>query len=330
MASNGLSLTRRPSFVQDILDLLQSRIVIELRQLTYVDAVATHRHFTRAAAALGTAQPALSHQIKRLEQELGVQLFHRSRAGVRLTDAGEILLPRIRRALSEIAAGREELAAITGLQTGRVRLGAMQALGPLDLPRAIARYHSEHPGIEVTLSEESTSGMQQLILDGQLDLAIAALDVSIPDDLSSLALLSEPVLLAVPDRHPLAGVDYVEVRQLRDDPFVVFRAGTGLRTITERVAREAGFTPKMAFETGNLDRLLALVREGLGVSLIPESTAQRTQPRVRGVPFSPPLTRTVGILSRSDRSLSPSAHAMRQLLLEFGRQTPSRECGEYK
>ena len=302
-------------------DLVQSRIVMELRQLAYIDAVATHRHFTRAAGAIGVAQPALSHQIKRLEQELGATLFHRSRAGVRLTEAGEILLPRVRRALAELVAGREELAAITGLQTGRVRLGAMQALGPLDLPRAIARFHREHPGIEVTLSEESTAGMQQLVLDGQLDLAIAALDVSIPDQLSSQALLSEPVLLAVPDRHPLAGAEAVEVRQLRDDPFVFFRAGTGLRTTTERVTREAGFNPKMAFETGNLDRLLALVREGLGVSLIPESTAQRAQPPVRALPLSPPLTRTVGILSRSDRSLSPSARAMRQLLVEFGSRT---------
>jgi LysR family transcriptional activator of glutamate synthase operon len=302
-------------------DLLQSRIVMELRQITYVDAVATHLHFTRAAAAIGIAQPAISHQIKRLEQELGVALFHRSRAGVRLTEAGEILLPRIRRALAELVAGREELAAITGLQTGRVRLGAMQALGPLNLPRAIARFHSEHPGIEVTLSEESTARMQQLVLDGQLDLAIAALDVSVPDDLSSLVLLSEPVLLAVPHRHPLASRDSVEVRQLRDDPFVFFRAGTGLRTTTERVAREAGFTPKMAFETGNLDRLLALVHEGLGVSLIPESTAQRAQPQVRALPFSPPLTRTVGILSRSDRTLPPSARAMRHLLSGLVHQT---------
>jgi len=107
---------------------------MELRQLRYVEAVATHRHFTRAAAAIGVAQPALSHQIKRLEQELGVQLLDRSRGGVRLTEAGETFLPRIRRALSEIDAGREEITALTGLQTGRVRLGAMQALGALDLP----------------------------------------------------------------------------------------------------------------------------------------------------------------------------------------------------
>ncbi|MGH2909309.1 MAG: LysR family transcriptional regulator substrate-binding protein [Solirubrobacteraceae bacterium] len=236
-----------------------------------------------------------------------------------LTEAGEILLPRIRRALSELTAGREELAAITGLHTGRVRLGAMQALGPLDLPSALARFHREHPGIEITLSEDSTTRMAQRVLDGQLDLAIAALDVAIPVAVSARVLLDEPVLAALPHLHPLAGGPAVEVRRLRDDPFVLFRSGTGLRTITERAARDAGFTPRVALETGNLDRLVALVSEGLGVSLIPESTARHAPPQVRALPLSPPLTRTVGLLSRPDRSLSPSTRALRELLVDVSR-----------
>lgn len=300
-------------------DLLQSWIVIELRQLTCVDAVATHRHFTRAAAAVGIAQPALSHQIKRLEQELGVALFHRSRAGVTLTEAGEILLPRIRRAMSELTAGREELAALTGLETGRVRLGAMQALGPLDLPGAIAQFHREHPAIDITLSEDSTARMQQLVLDGQLDLAIAALDVDVADGLSAQALVSEPVLVALPRLHELAGVSAIGLGLLRDEPFVLFRPGTGLRAITERAAQDAGFTPGVVLETGNLDRLVALVNEGLGVSLIPESTARRAPPQVRALPLAPPLVRTVGLLSRPDRWLSPSTRALRDLLVAAGR-----------
>ncbi len=296
-------------------DLLQSRILIELRQLICVDAVASHRHFTRAAAAVGIAQPALSHQIKRLEQELGVALFHRSRAGVSLTEAGEILLPRIRRAMSELAAGREELAAITGLETGRVRLGAMQALGPLDLPGAIARFHRDHPAIEIALSEDSSSRMQELVLDGRLDLAIASLDLALSDDLSARVLVTEPVLVALPRVHPLAAGTAIELGLLCDDPFVLFRAGTGLRAITERAAHEAGFSPNVALETGNLDRLVALVNEGLGVSLLPDSTARRVPAGVRALPLSPPLTRTVGLVSRPDRWLSPSARTLRDLLV---------------
>jgi DNA-binding transcriptional LysR family regulator len=276
--------------------------------------VASHRHFTRAAAAVGIAQPALSHQIKRLEQELGVALFHRSRAGVSLTEAGEILLPRIRRAMSELAAGREELGAITGLRIGKVRLGAMQALGRLDLPAAIARFHREHPGIEITLSEDSTSRMHQLLLEGRLDLAIAALDLAVPDGLTARALVTEPVLVALPRRHPLAGGAAVELGRLRDDPFVLFRPGTGLHAITERAARQAGFSPRVALETGNLDRLVALVDQGLGVALVPESTARDARSEICALPLTPPLTRTVGLISRPDRSLSPGTRALRDLL----------------
>lgn len=299
---------------------------MELRQLRYVDAVAKHLHFTRAAQSLGVAQPALSHQIKRLEQELGVDLFTRSRAGVRLTAAGETLLPRVRRALSELDAGREELAAVTGLRTGHVRLGAMQALGPLDLPRAIARFHDEHPGIEVTLSEESTSRMQQLVLDGDLDLAIVALDVGVPEGLAATELLTEPILLAVPHDHRLCDRQFVSVAELADERFVFFREGTGLRRAAEHIAHDAGFRPRIAFETGNLDRLLALVHEGLGVSLIPASSAARARAQIRALPLSPGLTRTAGVVWRTDRVLPPGARAMRDHLDGFLGRPESGSC----
>lgn len=145
--------------------------------------------------------------------------------------------------LLELTAGREELAAITGLHTGRVRLGAMTALGPLDLPSALARFHREHPGIEITLSEDSTTRMAQRVLDGQLDLAIAALDVAIPDGVSTRVLLDEPVLVALPRSHTLAGEPAVEVGRLRDDPYVLFRSGTGLRTITAPQVRALPLSP---------------------------------------------------------------------------------------
>lgn len=283
---------------------------MELRQLRYVEAVAANRHFTRAAASIGVAQPALSHQIKRLEQELGIELFERSRCGVRLTAAGEAFLPRIRRALAELDAGREEVAAFTGLEAGRVRLGALQALAHLDLPRAIASFHRAHPAVEVTLGEESTERMQQLVSEGQLDLAIVALDVGYPDSLNAREIVCEPVLLALRPNHRLAKSGSVRFSQLREEPFVFFRAGTGLRTTTERLARDAGFAPRMAFETGNLDRLLDLVGEGLGVSLVPASTAARGDPAICTLPFSPPVSRTVGVVWRANHAPSPATRAI--------------------
>src|ERR1700741_670308 len=128
---------------------------MELRQLLYAVSVAAHRHFTRAAAAVPVAQPALSHQIKLLEQELGVELFERSRSGARLTEAGDIFVLRARRALAEMDGAREEIAPLQGLTTGRLVVGAMQALAGLALPRLIAAFHAAHPGVDVSLREDS-------------------------------------------------------------------------------------------------------------------------------------------------------------------------------
>jgi DNA-binding transcriptional LysR family regulator len=294
---------------------------MELRQLLYVEAVARHRHFTRAAADVGIAQSALSHQIKRLEHELGVELFRRSRAGVQLTEAGEVFLPHVRQALLAVRAGREELSALTGLRVGRVRLGAMQALGPLDLAGAIASFHATYPGIEVTLSEESTAEMYRLLVEDQLDLALVAMDINPSDGIEVQALVSEPVLLALPQSHPLRDCADVRIGQLREEPFVMFRAGTGLRATTERAAAEAGFRPIIAFETGNLDRILALVGEGLGIALVPASSAEHIRTNVTCRPLIPQLTRTVGLAWRAERPIAPAARAVREALVTTSRRS---------
>ncbi len=296
--------------------LVQSWIGMELRQLRYVDAVARHRHFTRAAADVGIAQPALSHQVKRLEQELGVELFRRSRAGVSLTEAGAAFLPHVRRALLAVDAGREELTALAGLRVGRVRLGAMQALGRLDLAAAIGAFHARHPGVEVTLSEESTADMYRLLAEGQLDLALVALDLNPPQGIEAAALQREPVLLALPQGHPLAAGPAVAFSALRDQPFVMFRPGTGLRATAERASRAAGFQPLVAFETGNLDRMLALVAQRLGVAPIPASSVRGGRPGLGFRPLAPALTRTVGLAHRAEQPLAPAARALRAQLLD--------------
>ncbi len=261
------------------------------------------------------AQPALSHQVKLLEVELGVDLFERSRSGVRLTEAGEIFMLRARRALAEVDAAREEIAAFKGLTSGRLVLGAMQALAGLDLPRLISAFHAEHPGIDVSLREESTRDMFAMAMRGEIDLAIAALDVERPVELDAAPLVREPVLLAVPAAHPLARQESVALQQFRHETFVFFKPGTGLRTVTERAAERAGFIPRVGFETSSLDRLLALVGEGLGVALVPASTVRGARPPGAAVlSVSPAIERTVGAVWRADHRHTPAASAFLALL----------------
>jgi LysR family transcriptional regulator, transcription activator of glutamate synthase operon len=302
---------------------------MELRQLRYAVAVAAHRHFTRAAASVPVAQPALSHQVKLLELELGVDLFERSRGGVRLTAAGEIFLVRARRALAEVDAAREEIAAFKGVTSGRLVIGAMQALAGLDLPRLISAFHARHPGIEVSMREESTRDMFTMVSRDVIDLAIAALDVQRSAGLDAIPLVREPVLMVVPAGHPLAGQKSATMQQLSRDTFVFFKQGTGLRTITEKAAEQAGLTPRVGFETSSLDRLLGLVSAGLGVALVPASTVRDLcPPGISVLSVSPAVDRTVGVVWRADRQHTPATSAFLTLLREHARQAGRAEPGD--
>src|SRR4030081_2311453 len=134
---------------------------VELHQLRYFVAVAEQRHFTKAAHELSVAQPSVSKQIRRLEDELGAPLFHRMRGNVALTPAGEALLPVARRVLADVAGAESEVQGLTGMRRGRLSVGATPSLSTTLVPAALARYHQSYPGIELVLHEAGSP-----VLDG--------------------------------------------------------------------------------------------------------------------------------------------------------------------
>lgn len=241
---------------------------VELRQLVYLDAVVRHGGFTRAAEQLRVAQPAVSVQIRKLEAEVGAQLLQRTTRTVALTHAGELVLRRARAALAELDAIRDDVAGLSGGLIGRVRIGAIQALDPFDLPGALAAFHRRHPGVELALS----SGALRQLLDGldhgELDLAIGPLPPGLPARYARTPLFTDELVLVTAPDHPAAGTDPLPLAALRDEPFVCLPADSGLRAILDRLAAEAGFTPRVPFETTHLPRLRDLAAHGLGVALV--------------------------------------------------------------
>jgi len=283
---------------------------MELRQLRYFAAVAEQRHFTRAAAQLHVAQPALSQQIRRLEHELGMTLLDRTSRSVRVTEAGEAVLRRARRALAEADAIGADLDALRGLRTGRVLVGAIQALGPFDLPGLLAAFRTEHPGIDLILREETTQEMLALLAADELDLAIAAIEPPPPREFATQALYEEDLVLALPPSHPLATRARLALSDLPDEPFILFREGSGLRATTERALAAAGLQPRARLESTELSRVRALVARGLGVAIMPRSETALPGPRVAAVALGPPtLRRRVGLVWRRDRRHPPAAEA---------------------
>src|SRR5436190_12788509 len=171
---------------------------MELRQLVYAEAVARHRHFTRAAEELHVAQSALSHQIKRLEAELGTELFERTSRRVIPTAAGEAVALRARRVISETEAIRGELDQLRGLVRGRITIGALLPAGELEVTTVLAEFNQAFPGIEVSLREGTAGDMLDLIEADRLDVSFSLLPGDLPDGMDGVRLGDEEVVVAFP------------------------------------------------------------------------------------------------------------------------------------
>jgi DNA-binding transcriptional LysR family regulator len=288
---------------------------MELRQLRYLVALADERHFTRAAARLHIAQPALSQQVRRLEDEVGVALVDRTTRHVALTPAGELLVARARRALAEVDAASAELSDLAGVRTGRVVIGAMRSTGRFDLSALFAAYYARHPGIELVVREEPSEVMLQRLHADALDVAFLSVNrLDAGPDIQLHPLIDEPLVALLAPDHALAGRRRIDMAELRDERFVVFGEGGSLRRIVVQGAREAGFEPALAFESTESARIRAMASRGLGVALLPASEADHEGPPVAVVPVrNPALTRDVTLAWRANRRHSPAARAFLQL-----------------
>ena len=289
---------------------------MQLHQLEYFLAVARHLHFTRAADELHVAQPSVSQQIRKLEDELGVRLFHRMKRGVALTPAGETLLPWARRVLADIDRARADVQELTGLRRGRLAVGATPSVSTTLLPAALATFHTRHSGVSLTLREAGSGDLVGQLEQGELDLAAIILPIRHPI-LETTPLLEEELVLAVPLGHDLADRATVGIAELREVPLVMFREGYDLREATLAACRRAGFEPRAALDGGEMDSVLRFVAAGLGVAIVPRMVLAADS-GVRRIQISAPgLTRTVALAHRRDRPLSRAARELVALLRTY-------------
>jgi DNA-binding transcriptional LysR family regulator len=246
---------------------------MELRQLAYFLAVAQERNFTRAAQRIPIAQPAISQQIRRLESELGERLFVRDRRGIRLTAAGQALLPHARTMLANADHAREAVAALRGLLTGRLAFGFVLPLPDQRLPGLLGAFHRQYPGIELRLLEDETDALLAALGTGQLDAALIGLGRydRPPPELESLLVAREPVVVAVHPQHALAGAGSILLHALRDEPMIAFTSASKQRSTLETACHAAGFAPRVVAETSDLGVVIELVQQRIGVAVLPKS-----------------------------------------------------------
>ena len=205
---------------------------MDLRQLRYLVALAEELNFTRAAAAEHIAQPALSQQIRRLEEEVGIGLVERTTRKVSLTEAGELLAVRARRILAELEIAREELEALRGVDVGHVTIGAIHTMGPIDLSLALAVFHEAHPGVALTVREQTSEECAELLRNDELDLAFLSVTERVEShELALQQLVSEELMVLLPRDHALAGRPRVRMAELAQEDFISFRQGARLREL---------------------------------------------------------------------------------------------------
>jgi len=287
---------------------------MEIFQLRYFVAAARHLHFSRAAEELYIAQPSLSVQIGRLETEVGAALFHRHGRRVSLTDAGQALLPLAERLLDQEAEARRVVQQVAGLERGRLSLCALPALDQHLLPPWLARFRREHPGVEIHVRElRPARAVAQAVLAGRADLGFVHLPCEL-DGLAMRPLLEDRFALVVPEGHPLAAQDAVDLAETAGEEFVWVHDAQDADHPLYAACLKAGFVPRIICESGSAQGVLALVAAGLGIALLPclaiEPRAGTTCVALREPPQgeADSLTRTLAVLWVPD-ALSHAARA---------------------
>ena len=281
------------------------------RRLLVFRAVAIAGSLAGAARELGWTQPAVSQHVRRLERDTGTPLVVREGRGVRLTEAGEVLVRHADAVHARLAAAEHEVAALADLRAGRVRLAAFPSAAATLLPAALALLASEHPGVDVRLTEVEPPEAQSLLLAGSCDVAVVFGYRDVPDDgadVEHVPLLTEPMLGVLPRGHRLAGRASVRLADLGGERWIA-----GCPRCREHLlaaAGAAGVDPDVRHETDDYVVTQELVASGLGVALLPRLALDAVvRPGVVVVPVSDAGTRDVGVVVRRGGSAAPAVAA---------------------
>ena len=282
-----------------------------LAQLRCFLALAETGSFQHTADRLGRSQPAVSAQIRNLEDILGFRLLHRTTRKVTLTREGRALLPGLRSTLADLDALLAEAHRLVDLQSGQVRMGAAPTLAVHILPAVVRSFRLRFPGVRVILSDENTPRLEEMVLAGELDMYIG------PRPPALSPLLFDPIaeddyLVLVPGDHPLSGYTTLKVGDLESSDWLMMKEGTSMRRETGRFLERHGLKVRVVEEVANHFTLGGMVAAGCGITILPRTAiALAALPGVSAIPLADArLTRELGIATRADHIHGPAAKAL--------------------
>ncbi|HTK01925.1 MAG TPA: transcriptional regulator CynR [Bordetella sp.] len=285
---------------------------MELRHLRYFLAAAQAQNFTLASDRLHITQPTLSHQIKQLEDELGVQLFVRIGRTVHLTVAGELFRTYASRALHEVELGRDALHDLENLRHGRLTLGVLSSFGTFTLPPILADFNATYPGISINVLRLRSGEIERKLLDGELNLAIANAPAG-SDQIDIDPLMDDPLAFVVGERHPLAGATRISIGDLRDQALILLSPEYNSRQLIDATFRRHDIQPRIAMEMNAVEPVLSTVRLSKLATILSANLA-RQWPGLRVVELHPTMMRTVAFFTRHNSILPAAARAFAEAI----------------
>jgi len=250
---------------------------MEFNQLRYVCAIAETGSFSRAAERCHVAQPSLSQQVLKLEEDLGAKLFDRLGRSVRLTEAGRAFLPHARSILHQMEAARTGVEDKRTDVRGSVAAGVIPTIAPYLMPRYTAAFAKKYPEARLRIVEETTPVLVENLRNLSIDLAVLALPLR-HKEFELFPLRTEPLFAVLPRDHPRASAKSLSLKDLRGESFVMLRDGHCFRDLSIAACARARVTPRIAFESGQFSSLLGMVAAGVGVSLVPQMAVDPNVP----------------------------------------------------
>jgi len=290
---------------------------MELRHLRSLVAVARHESFTKAGEDLHLAQSAISQHVRRLEEELGVEVFRRSSRSVDLTAEGRLVLAYAKRVLDEVEGLHTELEEMTGLLRGELRIGGMYPTGLYDLAAVLADFRAEHPGVSIHMLEGTQDELLGMLRVDELDCVFTAVDPdAIGNEFAATLLWEDEFVVALPVDHPLTERPHVTLEELAREDLIAYRENSAIRRRLERKMGERGLKPRNAFVTTEIGAVRTLASKGLGVAVMPRSVAEEDGPAIVWRPLGPEaLTWPVALIWRATRRQPPAAKVFLALAL---------------
>ncbi|MBB4825572.1 DNA-binding transcriptional LysR family regulator [Sporosarcina luteola] len=259
-------------------------------------------NFTRAGELLGMTQSGISHNIASLESELGIVLLNRGRNGVSLTDSGERIIRSMRNILCEAENMKQETASILGIERGKIRVGSFSSFSIKFLPKIMSAFRKQFPGIEIEFYEGSYDQITSWVDEGKVDIGFTTLYNGCPH-LNYTLLVKDRFLLVLPNNHRLQEKEEIKIEEIHGEDFIMPQSGCEISI--KAFLHEQTVSPNVQFNVVDDQALIAMVREGLGVTIIPELALPNDLQNILIKPLTPEPFREIALLTKSQKMLPP-------------------------